>query len=58
MSDDLTKKGPPDRSRINIHEKWEVEYWCREFACTPEQLAAAVKAVGVMAADVRKYLGK
>jgi hypothetical protein len=58
MSDDLTKKGPQDRSRINIHEAWEVEYWCRELGCSHEELVAVVKLVGVMAADVRKYFGK
>jgi len=58
MSDDLSKKGPVDRSRINIHEAWEVEYWCKEFGCTKEQLVAAVRAVGVSAAAVRQHLGR
>lgn len=58
MSDDLSKKGPADRSRVNVHETWEVRWWCKEFGCTEQQLIAAVKAVGVMAAAVRKHLGK
>ena len=58
MSDDLTKKRPQDASKINIHEAWEVEYWCRELRCTKEQLIAAVRTVGVSAAAVRKHLGR
>ena len=27
MSDDVLKRGQPDRSRINMHEDYEVKYW-------------------------------
>lgn len=57
MADDLKNRGPADRSPINVHEKWELEYWSKELGVTPEQLRAAVQKVGVMAADVRKHLG-
>ncbi|MBO0935646.1 DUF3606 domain-containing protein [Fibrella sp. HMF5335] len=56
MADDKSKTGPADDKRINIHEDYEVAYWTKKFGCTKEQLTAAVKAVGVMAADVEKYL--
>ena len=58
MSDDLTKKRPQDASKINIHEPYEVNWWCHEFGCSKDQLARAVNAVGVSAAAVKKYLGK
>ena len=58
MSDNLTNRGPADRARINVHEPWELTYWCKELGVTPERLKQAVQAVGVMAADVRRYLGK
>lgn len=58
MSDDLKKKGPPDRTRINIHETWEVQWWCGKWGITEAQLIAAVKAKGVMAKDVAAYLNK
>jgi hypothetical protein len=58
MTDDKSKRGPADRSRINIHEPFEVEYWTKELGCTKAQLEAGVKKVGVMAADVRRHLGK
>lgn len=58
MSDDLKNRGPADRARINVHEDHEVRYWTQELGVNREQLEQAVKAVGVMAADVRKHLGK
>ncbi len=58
MSDDLSQRGPQDRARVNTSEKWELDYWTKEFGVTEEQLKAAVKAVGPMVVDVRKKLGK
>jgi hypothetical protein len=58
MADDLHNRGPRDRARVNVDEDWEVRYWCGEFGCTEVQLRAAVRAVGPMAADVRRHLGK
>jgi hypothetical protein len=58
MADDTSTRGPADGTRINIHEPLEVDYWCRELGVTPEQLRQAVRQVGVMVADVRRYLGK
>ena len=54
--DDKTKTAPQDRLRINVHEKYEVEYWTHKFGCTTEQLMAAVAKVGVMAKDVEAEL--
>lgn len=58
MSDDLKNRGEQDRLRINVHEEHEVRYWTKELNITREQLESAVKAVGVMAVDVRKHLAK
>lgn len=58
MSDDLTKRRPQDSSKVNVHESWEVNWWCAEFNCTKRQLIAAVNAVGVSASAVKKYFGK
>jgi hypothetical protein len=58
MSDDKTKRGPADASRINIHEGYELQYWKDKFGVTAEELKAAVKAVGVMAKDVEAQLKK
>ena len=56
MSDDLTKKRPLDASRVNVHEPWEVEYWCKRFGCTKAQLVQAVNAVGTSSSAVERYL--
>lgn len=58
MADERTKTGPADRSRVDVHEDYEVRYWTGKFGCTKAQLEAAVKAVGVMAKDVEAYLKK
>ena len=58
MPDDKTKRRPQDSSRINIHESYEVNWWCDAFGCTEAQLRAAVSAVGTSAARVREYLKK
>jgi hypothetical protein len=57
MTDDLTRKRPEDPTKININQSWEVKYWCNKFNVTEDELIAAVKAVGVMVEDVKKYLG-
>ena len=58
MADDKSNTGRADDTRINVHQKYEVDYWPKKLGCSEAQLTAAVKAVGVMVVDVRKYLGK
>jgi hypothetical protein len=58
MPDDLTKRGPADRSRINVNEPWEVKWWAQQLGVTPERLKDAVKQAGPMADKVRQHLGK
>jgi hypothetical protein len=43
-------------SDINLEDETELEEWCRSFACTAEELRAAVKAVGRSTKRVRVYL--
>ena len=56
MSDSKQKPGSPDRERINVNEDYELRDWSKKFGVTPEQLKAAVKAVGVQAKDVEAHL--
>lgn len=58
MSDDLSKRRPQDATKINVHEAWELEYWCKTLGVTAQQLKDAVKAVGTSVDAVKKYLGK
>ena len=54
--DDLKNKGPQDRSKINMHEEYEVKYWTKELGVSKEKLQKAVDKVGNSAAAVRKEL--
>jgi hypothetical protein len=55
--DNLTKKDQPDRSKINMQEVWEVEYWTKHFDVSKGELQKAVDKVGNSAAAVRMELG-
>ncbi len=46
MADDLTNKGPQDRSRISLLEPHEVQYWADKFNVSKERLSEAVRNVG------------
>jgi hypothetical protein len=39
MSDNLTKRDQRDRSKINMHEDFEVKYWTRELGCLQRRAA-------------------
>lgn len=56
MADDKTLSGGQDRTRINVHEDYELRDWSRKFGVTPEQLKAAVQAVGTSAEAIEHYL--
>jgi hypothetical protein len=58
MPDDLTKRGKPDRDRVNVHEEWELRERAREWGVTPQQIKDAEKKVGPMVKDIKKELGK
>jgi hypothetical protein len=58
MADDPNKRGPQDRTRINVNEPHEVRYWTQTLGVTEAQLRSAVAAAGVEVKDVRVYLGK
>jgi hypothetical protein len=58
MSDDKTKVGKQDRSRINTSEDYEVADWSRKFGVSTDTLKKAVKAVGPIAKDVEEHLKK
>lgn len=58
MSDDLENRGGQDRNRIDVNEDWELRYWSEKLGCTPDQLKAAVKAVGTSVKDVEAHIGK
>lgn len=56
MSDDKTQSGGQDRRRISLAEDYELRDWAKKFGVTPDELKAAVKAVGNDAAAVEAHL--
>jgi hypothetical protein len=54
--DSLKKRVSPDRSKINMHEPYEVKYWTKELGVSMERLQEVVDKVGNAAAAVRKEL--
>jgi hypothetical protein len=58
MSDDKTKTGPQDASRINVNEDYEVDYWTKALGVSAEALRSAVDQVGVSADAVRAHLAR
>jgi hypothetical protein len=57
MSDDRLNQGQPDRSKINMHEDYEVRYWTKHLGITRDELAKVVEKVGNSAKAVEKELG-
>ena len=58
MADDLSKRSPADRLRINVNEKHELAYWIEELGVDEPQLRELVHAHGTLAADVRNAIAE
>ncbi len=58
MSDDKTKRGGQDRSRINLSEDYEVRYWTEALGVSRERLEELVRKHGNSAEKIREALGK
>ncbi len=54
--DNKDNRGGQDRSRINMSEEYEVQYWTEKFGCSREQLQDAVDQVGSQADRVEEFL--
>jgi hypothetical protein len=58
MADDRKDRGARDRSRVNVHEDYEVRYWTEKWGVTKNQLVEAVERAGVSVQAVARELGK
>jgi predicted RNA-binding protein YlqC (UPF0109 family) len=56
MTDNLTKRDQPDRSKINMKQDYEVHYWTKHLNISKEELQKVVDKVGNSAAAIRKEL--
>jgi hypothetical protein len=50
------KPGPTREEKIYITEEFECRYWMRKLDVTYEELLRAVREVGPMVTDVKRYL--
>jgi hypothetical protein len=58
MADNPKIRDYRDKTRINMNEPYEKAYWKKRFGVSGQQLAGAVRAVGVSVAKVEEYLAK
>ena len=58
MPDDKSKKTPAESSRINVNERYELDYWSERFSVSADKLKETVGKVGVMVKDVQAALRK
>lgn len=56
MADNLKKTGKLDDLRININQSWELRDWAEKLNISQEKLIEAVKKVGPLVTDVKKFL--
>jgi hypothetical protein len=56
MADNLQNRGGQDRKRIDVNQDHELRDWSRKFGVSPDELKAAVRAVGNEAAKVEAHL--
>jgi hypothetical protein len=55
MPDDKNKK-KLDRTRISVHEPYELKYWAKRFGVTPARIKAIVAKVGTSVKKVKAEL--
>ena len=48
----------PPGARVDVNDEKDRQHWCKEFECTETRLKSAVKIVGPLVADVRRYFKK
>jgi hypothetical protein len=56
MSDDLSYRAAPDRTRINMEHERDVRFWTKELDVTEQQLRELVARHGLSPKKVREAL--
>ena len=57
MPDNIPHRGLQHSNTINVHVKWEVDYWTRELGVSEMELVQAVMAAGSAVKSVKHHLG-
>jgi hypothetical protein len=58
MADDTSKRGGQDRTRINLSEYYEVQYWTKTLGISHERLEELVRQHGDSVEKIREALNK
>jgi hypothetical protein len=56
VADDLKRGGGQDRTRIDVHEAYELRDWANKFGVHEDEIRRAVPTVGDGADKVAEYL--
>ena len=56
MADDPSKRDFRDKTRVNLNQDYERDYWKKRFRVSGQQLAGAVRAVGTSVKRIEEYL--
>ena len=56
MAVEHRRRGPEDRSRINLSEHYEIDFWTSRFECSEAELRDAVNKLGTCAHVVKSFL--
>lgn len=51
-------RGPRDRTRVDVDQVWELQWWSKGWGISVADLRAAVQEVGPLVADIDRYLSK
>ena len=54
----LVGSPPPNATRIDVSDQYELRYWSKELGVSDEAIRSAVQDVGATLEAVRKHLGK
>ena len=49
-------RGPRDRTRVDVDQVWELQWWSKGFGVSIAELRAAVQEVGPIVADLDHHL--
>ena len=56
MAVEQRRRGPEDRSRINLSEHHEIDFWTSRFDCSEAELRDAVNRLGTCAHVIKSFL--
>jgi hypothetical protein len=48
-------RGPKDRTRVDVDQLWEVEWWSKGFGVSVQEVLEAVREVGPLVADLDRH---